>query len=414
MTQKVLWVWLAEACGAGNDTFARLNALGLSPDALYHADQSSLSTYLPKKPAAVRRLSDKNTARAQDIVAFCALHDIAILPYSHPLYPPALRQIENPPVLLYVKGDATLLTSSTQVAIVGSRDVSEYGTRMAFRLGRQLAEAGIVVVSGLALGTDSVAHAGAICSNGKTVAVVASGVDKVYPVSHRTLAKHIGETGAIVSEYPPGTKPQRYYFPLRNRIVGAISQGVVVVEGSKISGSLITARHALRQGKDVFALPGRVDDLHTVAPMMLLSEGAHMLVSAQQIIAHYLPEKANQQPIEDTNEDQTRAHYLALFGVHGVEAFKQNPSRRTKNTLDHSPDHSPEIPPASSPKSSQYFELEGDMLAVYERIPEEGACLPDELAGDGLSPMQVMRALTSLEIEGAIQRHPSGRVSRSK
>ena len=198
-------------------------------------------------------------------------------------YPAALSAITDPPPVLWVRGNPDALTSCA-VAIVGSRAGSEYSLSVAERLAGDLASRGIVIVSGLARGVDSAAHRGALAAGGVTVAVLGCGVDVTYPAEHRQLGRDIAETGALISELVPGTPPQQQFFPLRNRIISGLSRAVLIVEAGEKSGSLITARCALEQGREVLAVPGNVLSGRNRGGHALLKDGAKIVESADDIL----------------------------------------------------------------------------------------------------------------------------------
>jgi len=222
------------------------------------------------------------TARKQmELAARC---NAAILSIEDPGYPEILKNIYNPPTILYVKGNTACLKKSS-IAIVGSRAATSYGLKVARMLGEGLARKGITVTSGLALGIDTAAHAGAVEAGGATVAVLGCGLDICYPQRNKQLAKKITGNGLIVSEYPFGTKPEGFRFPARNRIISGLSLGTVVVEAAARSGSLITAKMALDEGREVFAIPGRVDSVKSTGTHKLLQDGATLVNSVADILA---------------------------------------------------------------------------------------------------------------------------------
>lgn len=202
-------------------------------------------------------------------------------------YPPLLREIHDPPSRLWGGGDRTLLSKGLRVAIVGARECTPYGEESAFRLARDLADAGVVVVSGLALGIDSAAHRGALegCGGkGTTVAVLGCGMDLNYPVENFELKKKIASQGVMITEYPPGTGTSRWTFPQRNRIISGLSSGVVVVEAGLKSGSLITANFALEQGREVFAVPGNINSPKSAGTSRLIQNGAKLVTKVEDIL----------------------------------------------------------------------------------------------------------------------------------
>ena len=203
-------------------------------------------------------------------------------------YPPLLRLIPDPPPLLYVRGDLSLLREP-QIAMVGSRRASPAGLRVADNLARELANLGLHVCSGLALGIDGAAHQGALAAGGHSVAVMATGIDQIYPARHRALAEKLSQRGCLVTEFPPGTAPLRHNFPRRNRIISGLSLGVVVVEAALPSGSLITASTATAQGREVFALPWSILHRGGHGCLQLLRDGAKMVRELQDIVEELGP-----------------------------------------------------------------------------------------------------------------------------
>ena len=211
-----------------------------------------------------------------------------LIPIGSSRYPDLLTRIADPPPLLFLKGDPTLL-SNPQIAIVGSRNPSHSGRQTAREFGRYLAATGIGITSGLATGIDAAGHQGALDANGITIAVAATGLDRVYPAKHRRLAHCIAEQGALVSGFPPGTPVRRHHFPLRNRIISGLSLGTLVVEAAKRSGSLITARQAAEQGREVFAIPGSIHNPLARGCHALIRQGAKLVESAQDVIEELGP-----------------------------------------------------------------------------------------------------------------------------
>ena len=202
-------------------------------------------------------------------------------------YPELLKQIYDPPKGLYIMGNIDILNNPS-IAIVGCREATEYGKKAATYFAYNLAKQNINIVSGLAKGIDSFSHIGALQANGKTIAVIGSGLDIIYPKENAYLAKRILEQGgAIVSEYPLGTKPQKEHFPARNRIISGLSQAVLVVEAKEKSGSLITADFAMEQGKEVFAVPGNINSLNSVGTNNLIKDGATPVSNYSDILIYY-------------------------------------------------------------------------------------------------------------------------------
>ena len=233
-----------------------------------------------------RAIDSGKGSRSVDIdaqLATLAAAGACIIPITDPRYPPLLRSIHDPPPLLYVRGDAALLPQA-QLAVVGSRRASPAGLRTAADLAGQATRAGLLITSGLALGIDGSAHRGALTARGSSIAVVATGIDRVYPARHRSLALELEQVGCLVSEFPPGVAPLSYNFPRRNRIISGLSLGVLVVEAALRSGSLITARTALEQGREVFALPWSICHTGGAGCLRLIRDGAKMVETIEDIL----------------------------------------------------------------------------------------------------------------------------------
>ena len=209
--------------------------------------------------------------------------ETGVVALSDELYPELLKNIYDPPLVLYYRGDVALLSKKKTVAIVGSRFASLYGRNVAQTLAKQLAQNGIVIVSGMARGIDSFAHAGAL-ETGTTCAVLGSGIDKIYPPENRVLYNKIVDNGVVVSEYPLGTMPKKFNFPRRNRIISGLSLGSAVIEAAKRSGSLITANFAMEQGRDVFAVPGEVGTRFSEGTNNLIKQGAKLVSNYKDIL----------------------------------------------------------------------------------------------------------------------------------
>jgi DNA processing protein len=285
--------------------------------------------------------------------------NIQLVHFESEEYPQPLKQIYDPPPLLYVRG--TLPTSDRAVGIVGTRDATDYAMRFSEALARDLATANITVVSGLALGIDSAAHLGAVSvENGQTVAALGSGVDVIYPKQNQALAKRIEEGhGAVISEYPIGTGPTATNFPGRNRIINGLSKGVVVVEAGEKSGALITADYALEEGRTVFAVPGRVGDSKAKGTLNLLKQGAVLVQSVDDIL----------------NE----------FGWTGQGISKDTPT----------------------------IQLSGVEEKVVSALKHFGNPLLDDLLSTTELPVsELLKTLTLLELKGIVKQLPGGRYTK--
>jgi len=290
-----------------------------------------------------RALDNLNQLRAQlDLdaeMAKLARHHVTALTWEDDAYPSLLKEIYAPPPVIYVQGELTP-DDEWAVGLVGTRRATSYGKQVARMLGGDLARSGVTVVSGLARGIDGIAHQAALDAGGRTIAVTACGLDQVYPPEHRKLAQAIVESGALVSDYPLGTRPEARNFPPRNRIISGLSLGVVVIEAGHRSGALITSEFALEQGREVFAVPGNIVSRSSVGCNRLIRDGARMVLSAQDIL-----EELNLTMIEHQAEartylpaDPTEARLLNLVSdnpVHVDEICRQSnlPIHKVSSTL---------------------------------------------------------------------------------
>jgi DNA processing protein len=284
---------------------------------------------------------------------------VRLVSFIDPVYPSRLRAIADPPPLLYVKGEI-LAVDERAVAIVGSRSASEYGLKVARSMGRGLASLGFTVISGMARGIDGTAHQAALDAGGRTIAVLGCGVDRVYPPEYAGLSQRISRQGAVISEFPLGTRPVAFNFPARNRLISGLSLGVVVVEATEKSGSLITAALALEQNRDVFAVPGEVGSSRSRGTHRLIRQGAKLVESAEDIIEEVAPQLAS---LEDAK-----------------------PAQRA-------------LPQQSSDDTRRIFDL------LRERILH----IDDVIETSGLSSAQVSQILLELELQGFLRQLPGKR-----
>ena len=276
------WLKLSQISGLGNEGLRRLLQAFGSPDAVLDASVSSLSQHV--KPAVAKAIREDFDVSLFD-TAVAWLNDPAnrVITLADAEYPQALLNISDPPLVLYIKGRLDLLNVRS-LAVVGSRNSTAQGVRNAEAFAKAASESGLCIVSGMAHGIDTAAHKGGLQGVGSTIAVVGTGLDKVYPAANRELAHQLAQHGTIISEFPLGTPPLASNFPRRNRIISGLSEGCLVVEASLQSGSLITARMALEQGREVFAIPGSIHSPQSKGCHSLIKQGAKLVESAQDIL----------------------------------------------------------------------------------------------------------------------------------
>lgn len=253
----------------------------------------ALPSQLRETPGVGAKLAAKIAAAREELdiereIELCRQAGVSIITDADPAYPRPLRSIPDPPAVLFVRG-SWQPRDAVAVAIVGTRHATPYGLRQAERLAGSLARAGLTIVSGLARGIDAAAHRGALAAAGRTIAVLASGVLNIYPPEHAALAEQIVAQGALISETPPRTEPLSGMFPQRNRVISGLALGVIVVEAGQRSGALITARHALEQGREVFAVPGRIDDRSSAGCHQLIRDGATLVQSPEDVLEELGP-----------------------------------------------------------------------------------------------------------------------------
>jgi DNA processing protein len=303
--QYLGWLALALTPGLGARMAGKLLGAMGSPDRIFNASLTELESHrLPAAVAQAIHARQPLSAAAKELAQAQAA-GIRLLTWDEPEYPQRLREIYDPPPLLYVRGNIELLNRH-QISIVGSRRPTPYGNQMAQRLARDLADRGLVIVSGLARGVDSSAHKGALSSaGGATIGVLGCGIDVIYPKENKKIFAEMETRGAIISEFTMGTFPGPQNFPIRNRVIAGMSLGVVVVEGAQYSGSLITARLAMEFGREVYGVPGNATQPTSFGPNQLIKQGAKLVTGWEDVIEE-LPTavRAELLPVETATSEQ--------------------------------------------------------------------------------------------------------------
>jgi DNA processing protein len=308
------WLGLTKLEGLGVRGAHRLVEHFGSPQAAYMASLTELESCGIPARVAQSIFAQAGLKEAAGDLEASGKAGCQVVAYSSDDYPPQLKQIPDPPLVLYVRGDVKVL-SRYALAIVGTRRPTAYGSQVAQRLARDLAQRQLVIVSGLARGIDSAAHRGALEAAGKTVAVLGSGIDVIYPRENKRLAEQVAECGALISEFPPGTSPAPENFPIRNRTISGLALGVVVVEAAEYSGSLITARLALEQNREVFAVPGNITSAQSFGPNHLIKQGAKLVDEWMDVIEEFPGEIRMQllPPVEASDEATAKPQTGSLF-----------------------------------------------------------------------------------------------------
>lgn len=415
MDNLVYWIWLSLACTPDSSTFAKLIAKFDDAKDIYDAGDREIRSVVGAKVSDCSSLVNKNLDRATEIYKFCTEKGVGILTYSDDKFPESLRNIPTPPVLLYYRGHLPDFSKGFRCAIVGTRSLSDYGRKNAFKLGYDMGSAGATVVSGMAIGIDGVAMAGAIASGATTVAVIGSGIDVCYPSVHLTLARAIVKKGCVLTEYAPGTKPDKFNFPRRNRLISGLCPVTVVVEGKESSGSMITARHAKAQGREVFAFPGNVGSDGSQSTNLLIKNGAHLCTGAEDIIGRFEKEYLGVlNPF--LLKEKPEVNMLDVLRELSVSALTPNddvysiPKVKKEKV----------IKEASKPKVVEEENLlpempvfDADLLKLYKKIPMSGECAVESLADKTTDLRTVMKLLLKLEMGRFVIMLPGERVKRN-
>ncbi len=419
------WVALSLALGPRSARLKPLLQHFGTPEAVLAATERELLSVLPElgKGAIAALKYPKYEREVTRILDYCHRRGVQILTPDMAAYPTSLFAIPEPPAVLYCLGKLPKSGTRPFVGVVGARHTDAYGERMAYKLSFELAAAGAVVVSGLAEGIDGIAAAAAIDAGTPTVAVLGCGIDRVYPKHHTRLFSEVAEFGAVVTEYAPGTPPNAWNFPARNRIISALSEAVVVVEAGEKSGALITARYALLQGKSLFAVPGDADSPRSAGSNILLRAGAMIALTAEDILSHFrflyrdtldmhVPEEALQ--YRDVTPEKLRAHGLRAARTEPfakMKAAEKAPSSRAKRIAEAA------VPAGPVTESAQH-EAPPDREAVlsslspkdrelYEKLPEAPFTV-DHLVGIGVTAREAVAAMTLFEILALVASRPGG------
>ena len=403
MSALKYWIWLSNISGIGSVTAALLIRHFGSPEKVYMAQEREYRQVEGIRTPDIAKLASKNVDETNSILASCAEMGIRILTIQDAEYPDRLRNIYDPPIVLYVRGKLPLIDEEAVVGVVGTRNCTPYGIGAAENIGYELSRHGLVVSTGLARGIDSAVTLGALRAGGRVIGVIGSGPDIVYPPGNEALFEDVVSTGVILSEYPPGTPAHKTHFPARNRIISGISLGVAVVEAPMRSGALITASRALEQGRDVFTLPGNIDARSCEGSNALLREGAIPILSADDIISEYaelFPDKINlvlERPA--TDEDTGGREQTAVNYGNAAAGNRGNTKKEIDNIL-----------------TVEYIDLDkilsklsGDEKAVAQVIGNEAQHIDDIIVKSALSAQRVLSALTMLEISAFVSRERNGK-----
>lgn len=408
------WIWLATRPGMqDHQRLAILEAFG-SPEDVYFGDPSAYASVEGITESGRKALADKDLSEAQKIMDQCIQKDIQICTYHDGCYPFRLKNIADPPLVLYYRGRLTALDSCPCIGVVGTRKCSVYGITAARRMGYQIVRCGGMVVSGLAAGIDSAAMQGALTAGGNVIGVLGCGIDVVYPANNKSLYLDTERNGCLISEFPPETPPYKSNFPRRNRIISGVSNGVLVVEAPEGSGSLITARRALDQGRDVFVVPGNIDVPSFQGSNALLREGAIAVSSGWDVVSEYEALYPNQVRRGGPTEDEERDLPMEKTEKSMPLVAQKREIPREKPLSDRKKLKKP-IDNGGKPPYSDHCDIWEKLSDAEKNLLESlrtGEKLVDELiAGSGLPTGKVLSMLTMLQIRGVVKMLPGKRIA---
>ena len=418
------WLWLAEKCGVASKQFGRLVEKYENPFDLYRLDEDEVEQLEGISAPLKAKLCEKDLESSYTILKYCKENRVDIISYGDKRYPQRLKTIEDAPVLLYCLGHFPDFNSALCVGMVGTRKMSEYGKQTAYKIGYELSSAGAIVVSGMALGVDAVSACGALAAGGRTVAVLGCGISVVYPKEHKRLMDEIARKGAVITEYPPNEAPHGHNFPKRNRIISGLCQGVLVIEGAVGSGALITARRAIDQGREVFALPGKINESNSEGPNELIQQGAYAVLCSEDILKHYDFLYRDVIDYSRLSRAKKKTDYcdadrvLAKYGVSGGgstwrRAEQPKVSRAEKDDevfpLENKPVERVEARNEESDSSASLLAtLDATTRKVFENMPIDKAISPDSLSTLGIGIGDAITSLTMLELCGLVSSLPGG------
>lgn len=408
----VHWIWLSTREGVGDRGRTLLLSRFSDAEEIYFAQGQEYAAVEGLSPEAVASLQDKNLKQAQAILDDCHRENIRILTWQDASYPRRLKNIADPPVVLYYKGELPQWDELPLLAVVGTRDASAYGLSSAKRLGYQIASCGGVVVSGMAYGIDGMAMRGALTADASVVGVLGCGVDIVYPRSNRALFADVERRGCLLSEFAPGTPPISWNFPRRNRIISGLCCGVLVVEAPEKSGALITAKLAAEQGRDVFVVPGNIDVESCKGSNALLRDGAIAVSSGWDVLSEYeaqYPSRIHKVPMhakQTAYPEELQTLQQENEGLLKVAQKPRLPKGKRKKTAREAKNGVETAAPAAEDRPPLTAEEEKLMALVRQNVT-----LVDDMIAQAQMPAgQVLANLTMLEIKGMIKSLPGKRV----
>lgn len=427
MEEAIYGVWLQQVMGEGSRKVPMLLEAFGSCRAVYESDEVERMLCGLLMPNEIARMKEVPLDAAQEIMEACQRLHYTVLTPDCEDYPERLRRLPDYPAALYISGRLPDIDNEVCIGMVGTRRASRYGYNVAMNMAADLAACGAIIVSGGAKGIDTASHQGALMSNGKTICVLGCGINTRYNMENEGLRNVIAATGALISEYPPGSPPVSYHFPVRNRIISALSLGVIVVEAGAKSGSLITANLALEQGKDLFSVPGEVGNSQSKGSNRLIVEGAKPVENAGDVLNEYLPKfsgklKAENLMLPDMPILNKRVRPKAekpQGGNRSVTATSSQVENNRKNIGKGQAVAASQVKAESTEKSQPTNEsvypvgMSQNAIRLCEAldaVPKQFETLAECLH---ISASELMRCITELELYGMIQTLPGKRYRKA-
>lgn len=406
MSTLKYWLWLTTRKGLyGRNALDVLEWFG-TPEAVFFADEREYDR-LPNLTGQIKaELKNKDLSGANTILGDCERLDIRIMTYRDAGYPERLRNIYDPPLVLYIKGKTIPFDEKVTVGMVGMRECTPYGVKMGGKIALELARSGAVVVSGIAEGIDAACIRGVLMGGGTVVSVLGGGIDVHYPWCNRDLYADVAAVGALISEYPPGTRPLGSHFPIRNRIISGLSLGVVVVESDVTGGSMRTVEHVTDQSRDLFAVPGPADVKSSAGTNLLIAEGSAKLVTSgwdilEEYVDRYPGALTRRQPLSPEVEESRLNH---PGNAVSASEQKKTPAKETAKQVEETPSE-----PERIPWSQLRDKLTDDQRDILLALEEKSRIADDLVEMTQIPARRVLSALTILEVQGYVTQEPGKR-----
>lgn len=399
MADLKYWLWLTTRKGMNPVKILSLLDYFVTPERIYYADReeyelNALSQY------QCRGLEDKSLDIPERILADCDRLGVDIMTMQDAAYPQRLRQLADPPAVLYSKGKRFRFDEEAAIAVVGTREPSKYGEMAAEKFGLELAKGGALVVSGIANGLDTCAIRGALKGGGPVVSMLAGGIDRITPRSNRFLAEDVAAAGALISEYPPGTEPKGEHYRPRNRILSGLCLGVLAVECRPFGGTMLTVNHAVEQDRDVFAVPGAINAEMSEGTNRLIQQGAKLVTCGRDILEEYW----DRYPLKLSRS--------APLPPHVAQARLEQPAQaeKTQTTKKEEPERPAERGGREVvPREEQKTRFTDDELAILAALSQKALSADEVVERTQIPARFVLSALTMLQVQGVVEEQPGRR-----